>query len=39
MWFIFFLSMKLIRGGEIDDAFGKLREWYPQIAEVGTLRL
>lgn len=39
MWFISFLSMKLIRNGEIDVAFGKLREWYPQIAEVGTLRL
>jgi len=31
--------MKLIRDGEIDAAFGKLREWYPQIAEVGSLRL
>ncbi|XP_058763166.1 ran-binding protein M homolog [Vicia villosa] len=27
---------QLIRGGEIDDAFGKLREWYPQIAEDNT---
>lgn len=31
--------MKLIRDGEIDAAFGKLREWYPQIVEVGSLRL
>lgn len=31
--------MKLIRNGDIDVAFGKLREWYPQIVEVGSLRL
>ena len=28
--------MKLIRNGDIDVAFGKLREWYPQIVEVGS---
>lgn len=27
---------KLIRGGGIDDAFAKLREWYPQIVQDGT---
>lgn len=27
---------QLIRDGEIDAAFGKLREWYPQIAEDNT---
>ncbi|XP_061362836.1 ran-binding protein M homolog isoform X2 [Gastrolobium bilobum] len=27
---------QLIRDGEIDDAFGKLREWYPQIVEDNT---
>ena len=28
------LLMKLIRSGKIDDAFDKLREWYPQIFKV-----
>ncbi|KAG5016599.1 hypothetical protein JHK85_022735 [Glycine max] len=28
---------QLIRNGDIDVAFGKLREWYPQIVEVGAL--
>ncbi|QHO56077.1 ran-binding protein M homolog [Arachis stenosperma] len=27
---------QLIRDGEIDTAFGKLREWYPQIVEDNT---
>ncbi|XP_027355305.1 ran-binding protein M homolog isoform X2 [Abrus precatorius] len=27
---------QLIRNGEIDVAFGKLREWYPQIVEENT---
>ncbi|RDX98677.1 Copia protein, partial [Mucuna pruriens] len=28
---------QLIRNGDIDVAFGKLREWYPQLVEVGAL--
>ncbi|KAK4340730.1 hypothetical protein RND71_039231 [Anisodus tanguticus] len=27
---------QLIRNGQIDDAFGKLREWYPQIVQDGA---
>lgn len=26
--------VQLIRSGEIDDAFNKLRNWYPQIVQV-----
>ena len=26
--------MKLIRSGQIDEALGKLRDWYPQIIQV-----
>lgn len=33
-WSVFFLSVKLIRKGEIDAALGKLSEWYPQIVQV-----
>ncbi|KAL9295990.1 hypothetical protein ACSQ67_021886 [Phaseolus vulgaris] len=29
--------IQLIRKGNLDVAFGKLREWYPQIVEVGAL--
>lgn len=31
------LFMKLIRNGEVDAAFSKLHEWYPQIVEVWTV--
>lgn len=28
--------MKLIRSGEIDEAIGKLGDWYPQIIQVDS---
>lgn len=28
--------MKLIKSGEIDSAFGKLHDWYPQIVQVDS---
>lgn len=34
---MFVLVIKLIRMGQIDDAFGKLRDWYPQIIPVSCL--
>lgn len=34
----FSLSMKLIRNGEIDAAFDKLRNWHPWIVQVGWLK-
>lgn len=28
--------MKLIMNGNVDGAFAKVHEWYPQIVEVGS---
>lgn len=33
----FLLHVKFIKNGEIDSAFQKLKEWYPQVLKVGLL--
>ena len=36
---VFLLEIKLIRSGQIDAAFSKLHEWYPQIVQVSLSQL
>lgn len=33
-YFFWLMIMKLIKNGNIDSAFRKLREWYPQVVQV-----